>query len=105
MGNNAGISSESLTKEATTSTPSGYGKGSFAIPTSLPLPKHRWVLVQPVWGLCNRLRAVMAARMLAEDLGRELVLDWRAQPTCNCPWERLIDRLPGVQVLDEEFAM
>ncbi|CAK9041487.1 unnamed protein product [Durusdinium trenchii] len=53
------------------------------------LQEPGWVLVQPHWGLCNRLRAVTAGRMLANHLGREFVLDWQPLPDCNCRWREL----------------
>eukprot|EP00913_Durusdinium_trenchii_P002502 g2314.t1 len=62
-----------------------------------------WVLVQPHWGLCNRLRAVTAGRMLANHLGREFVLDWQPLPDCNCRWRELFaTELIEVDDLHEE---
>ncbi|CAE7216352.1 unnamed protein product, partial [Symbiodinium microadriaticum] len=49
----------------------------------------RWVIVQPQWGLCNRLRAVASGRMLAEHLSRSFLVDWQPLPGCNCAWDRL----------------
>eukprot|EP00933_Yihiella_yeosuensis_P015193 TRINITY_DN13333_c0_g1_i1.p1 TRINITY_DN13333_c0_g1~~TRINITY_DN13333_c0_g1_i1.p1 ORF type:complete len:395 (+),score=38.65 TRINITY_DN13333_c0_g1_i1:97-1185(+) len=74
------------------------------LPSAGTLAKQQWLIVQPVWGLCNRLRAVVAARMLAEHLGRELVVDWQQQPGCNCPWDRLIRPVPGIRHLRDELA-
>ena len=41
-----------------------------------------WVLVRPVNGLCNRLRAIVSGLLLAEDLGRTLILDWQTSDAC-----------------------
>eukprot|EP00434_Breviolum_minutum_P018382 symbB.v1.2.016217.t1/scaffold1231.1/size130510/10 len=61
-----------------------------------------WVLVQPQWGLCNRLRAVVAGQMLAEHLGRQFVLDWQPLPGCNCCWTDLFSTpVLEVKKLDE----
>lgn len=56
-----------------------------------------WVLLRPVNGLCNRLSAIVAGALLARDLGRRLVVDWRCTPVCNCPWDRLV--LPSEDVI------
>jgi len=62
-----------------------------------------FVLVQPVKGLCNRLRAIIAAAMFAEDIGYELVVYWREHPCCNCPWERLARPAHGLTLLSDEL--
>ncbi|CAL1168269.1 unnamed protein product [Cladocopium goreaui] len=61
-----------------------------------------WVLVQPQWGLCNRLRSVVAGQMLADHLERQFVLDWQALPGCNCRWTDLFStKVLEVADLDE----
>ncbi|CAE7833525.1 unnamed protein product [Symbiodinium sp. CCMP2592] len=62
----------------------------------------RWVIVQPQWGLCNRLRAVASGRMLAEHLSRSFLVDWQPLPGCNCTWDRLFSP-QSVKTLSEEL--
>merc|ERR1740122_283959 len=50
---------------------------------------RHWILVRPVNGLCNRLMAIIAASLLAEDLNRRVAVDWQCTKDCNCAWERL----------------
>mmetsp|Transcript_28064 Transcript_28064/g.87397 ORF Transcript_28064/g.87397 Transcript_28064/m.87397 type:complete len:692 (+) Transcript_28064:330-2405(+) len=66
--------------------------------------EQRWVLVRPVNGLCNRLCAIVAAWMLAKDLGRKLVVDWQCVKCCNCPWDRLMRVPEELTALTEELA-
>lgn len=44
-----------------------------------PEPMPRLVIIRPVNGLANRLRAIACSVALAEDLGARVIVDWRAQ--------------------------
>jgi hypothetical protein len=43
-----------------------------------------WILVEPVSGLCNRLRVFVSALIVAECMGRRTRLLWRPSADCNC---------------------
>ena len=47
--------------------------------TNGPEPMPRLVIIRPVNGLANRLRAIACSVALAEDLGARVIVDWRAQ--------------------------
>lgn len=47
--------------------------------TDGPEPMPRLVIIRPVNGLANRLRAIACSVALAEDLGARVIVDWRAQ--------------------------
>jgi len=72
-------------------------------PRPPPCKIRRWVLIRPVNGLCNRLSAVVSAWLLAEDLGRELAVDWCLTPACGCPWDRLFSSGSGAHFLTQQL--
>merc|ERR1719329_1098332 len=78
---------------------------SSALPVSdaIPAAEKQYVLLRPVNGLCNRLSALASAWLLAQDLGRELVVDWRCTPVCNCPLERLLGTSSSFRVLSQQL--
>jgi hypothetical protein len=47
------------------------------------------VVVVPCYGLCNRLQVLTCGRLLAEDTGREFVLDWHPVSNCAASFEDL----------------
>jgi hypothetical protein len=50
--------------------------------------------LEPMCGLCNRLRAIDGAATLAEELGSRLVVLWYADRDLNCRFEDLYQPLP-----------
>ena len=55
------------------------------------------LIIQPLAGLANRLRAIVSAKILAETLQRELLVVWKPQKhTCQCEAEDLFENLPTV---------
>lgn len=57
------------------------------------------LIVQPYGGLCNRLRAVISASILADSLGRDFQVDWVPDPlTCGCMPGDLFQRFPGSDI-------
>ncbi len=56
----------------------------------------RSLIVQPYGGLCNRLRAVISASILADSLGCNFQVDWVPDPlTCGCEARDLFRHFPG----------
>jgi hypothetical protein len=54
------------------------------------------IILEPVGGLCNRMRAIASALALAKDLDRQLWLLWRRDATLNCAFEELFETPLGV---------
>lgn len=50
--------------------------------------------LEPMCGLCNRLRVIDGAVTLAEELGSQLVVLWYADQDLNCRFEDLYEPLP-----------
>lgn len=47
------------------------------------------LIVQPIGGLCNRIRSVNSARGLAEARNEKLLVLWFLNKELNCPFEKL----------------
>lgn len=47
------------------------------------------LIIQPMGGLCNRMRAINSARILAEKRGEKLQVVWNVNPELGCPFEEL----------------
>jgi len=57
---------------------------------------QRALILFPVGGLGNRLRATASAHILAEEAGRAFYLNWIPDPTCNARWDDLfLNRFPA----------
>ena len=52
------------------------------------------IIVQPTAGLCNRMRTIAAATVLAELLGRKMVVVWASDATLNASFRSLFKPLP-----------
>lgn len=52
------------------------------------------ITVEPLGGLCNRMRAIASGYVLAQRSGRPLRVVWRLNNALNCPFERLFEPLP-----------
>lgn len=47
------------------------------------------LIIQPIGGLCNRMRAINSARILAEKRGEKLTVIWFVNPELGCPFEKI----------------
>ena len=47
------------------------------------------IVLQPIAGLCNRMRAIGSAIALSRSLGRELVVLWEANKNINCSFSEI----------------
>lgn len=52
------------------------------------------IIFQPTAGLCNRMRTIAAATVLAELLGRKMVVVWAIDATLNASFRSLFKPLP-----------
>lgn len=55
------------------------------------------IILEPVGGLCNRMRAIASALALAKDLDHRLWLVWRRDAALNCAFEELFEKPAGVE--------
>lgn len=49
------------------------------------------LIIQPIGGLCNRMRAINSAKVLADKRGESLKVIWFVNPELGCPFEELFD--------------
>jgi hypothetical protein len=74
-----------------------------------PSSKSNWIVVEPVCGLCNRLRVLVSALIVAECMGRRVGLVWRRLGHCNCRFLDLFqpspqfDTVPSARAKAEEW--
>ena len=68
------------------------------------LDGSRWLLLQPIRGLCNRLRALSSGILLSRLLRRVLLIQWVATKECCAGWEQLFDTHPEVRAPFASFA-
>lgn len=54
------------------------------------------IVVEPVGGLCNRMRAVASALALGATVEQEVWLLWRRDATLNCAFDALFEKPAGV---------
>lgn len=47
------------------------------------------LIIQPIGGLCNRIRAINSAKMLAKERGDSLTVIWNINHELGCPFEDL----------------
>ena len=47
------------------------------------------LIIQPIGGLCNRIRAINSAKMLAKERGESLTVIWNINHELGCPYEDL----------------
>lgn len=57
------------------------------------------IFVQPLGGLCNRMRVISSAVGLAKELGKELVVVWTQDKSLNAKFSSLFEHFP-YKVLD-----
>lgn len=49
------------------------------------------LIIQPIGGLCNRMRAINSARILAKKRGQSLKVIWNVNAELGCPFEALFE--------------
>lgn len=58
------------------------------------------LIIQPIGGLCNRIRAINSAWMLAQERGDTLTVIWNVNQELGCPFERLFEPNPAFRVIN-----
>lgn len=58
------------------------------------------LIIQPIGGLCNRMRAINSARVLAEKRHEKLVVIWFVNPELGCPFERIFEPTDDFKVIN-----
>ena len=59
--------------------------------------------VQPIGGLCNRMRVIVGAASLANKLNRRLVVIWTQDSTLNARFDELFESIP-YKVIETKLA-
>ena len=54
------------------------------------------ILIEPIAGLANRMRALDAALAMGREVGTEVRLRWPVDPDLGCPFEELFEPIPGL---------
>lgn len=81
--------------------PSSIDKRSVEIPA--PQKVEGFLLIRPVNGLCNRLRAIVSCSIAADYLKVPLLVFWSASPGFDdSSWEDLFEVPPWFRLVDEE---
>lgn len=52
------------------------------------------IIVQPLGGLCNRMRVIVGAASLAQKMGRDLKVLWTQDATLNARFDELFEPIP-----------
>lgn len=58
------------------------------------------LIIQPIGGLCNRMRAINSARMLADKRGEKLTVIWFVNPELGCPFEKIFEPTDKFRVIN-----
>lgn len=58
------------------------------------------LIIQPIGGLCNRIRAINSAWMLAKERKDSLTVIWNVNHELGCPFEELFEPNPNFKVID-----
>ncbi len=58
------------------------------------------IVLQPIGGLCNRMRAINSAYMLAKERGDKLCVLWFHNEELNCPFEKLFLSTDKIKVIN-----
>lgn len=58
------------------------------------------LIIQPVGGLCNRMRSINSARVLAQKRGEKLTVIWFVNPELGCPFERIFEPTDAFKVIN-----
>lgn len=58
------------------------------------------LIIQPIGGLCNRIRAINSAWMLAKERGDKLTVIWNVNHELGCPFEELFESNSNFKVIN-----
>lgn len=58
------------------------------------------LIIQPIGGLCNRMRAINSAMVLAKKQGKKLKVIWNVNPELGCPFEELFEPTDAFTVMN-----
>lgn len=58
------------------------------------------LIIQPIGGLCNRMRAINSAWMLAKERGDKLTVIWNINGELGCPFGQLFEPNPAFHVIN-----
>lgn len=58
------------------------------------------VIIQPIGGLCNRIRAINSAWMLSKERGVKLTVIWNINHELGCPFEELFEPTKAFRVIN-----
>lgn len=61
------------------------------------------IIVQPMGGLCNRMRTIVSAAELAEMMNRKVVVVWTSDVSLNASFDSLFEHLP-FRVIDVKLG-
>ena len=56
--------------------------------------------IQPIGGLCNRMRAIGSAMILASKRNEELLVYWKVAPELGCPFEQLFEKSSAFRLVN-----
>lgn len=58
------------------------------------------LIIQPIGGLCNRMRAINSARVLAKKRGDKLTVIWFVNSELGCPFEKIFQPTTQFRVIN-----
>lgn len=58
------------------------------------------LIIQPIGGLCNRMRAINSAYLLAKERGEKLLVIWFVNHELGCPFHELFRETPELKVIN-----
>ena len=58
------------------------------------------LIIQPMGGLCNRIRAINSALVLAKKQKKKLLVIWNVNPELGCPFEELFEKTNAFRVMN-----
>lgn len=58
------------------------------------------LIIQPIGGLCNRMRAINSARILAAKRHEKLTVIWFVNPELGCPFEKIFEPTDQFRVIN-----
>lgn len=57
------------------------------------------LIIQPIGGLCNRMRAINSAYMLAKERGDKLTVIWNINKELGCPFDELFMKTEELRII------
>lgn len=58
------------------------------------------IIIQPSGGLCNRIRVINSAYLLAKRRGEKLIVLWKNCAELNCPFETLYQPVKEIKIIN-----